>query len=1104
MRLESKRKVLLRRLGKVLIACVCFWVCFMVLSRVLRKSAIHQIEELTNTRIGAESVNFHLDGSVFIEGLVIRPKEGVGYDDAILKARAVHAHFSVFNLLLMRPRLKEIVVRDFLLNCQYDLDTGRWNIAGLKIGTGKGRGEMPLIDLEGGTLQYSKVSQGRSEVLAAVPVDVKLGPGGKTHKGYRFSITTGKQAWGGESILTGVWEDGRIALAGAVSSAEISASERSWVVNVLVAELRYDREKNYALKAVIKDLVSRYGAAGDSLELVVPPFPERWRALAALQRFFNRFSPRGQIDIKVEARGNLDRLSESKLRGEVYCKDVWICDRRCPYPIEHLVGQVSFTEKSAFLNKLKGGHKGVDVTIDGWSEDFGEKWRYKIQVASDNMVLDDDLYNALGAKQKRFWSAFSPRGVAAINYCIGRQSPTEKKRTLAVKLLDAEAVYRHFPYPLDNLKGTLFFDRENIEVVDVVSQVNRRRISVNGKVTECDTEHPIYDISIKANNIPLDSTLVSALPAEERRFWSHFGVTGMADADVKVFTPEEALGTTKFVADVSLKEGSLKIAVSQMGSGKGSGRGAGQINQSGPVVRDVSAKAVITSDSIDIEQLSGRYGEGAVSLAGRIWRGGEDKRIEYCLSASAEQVELNDDLIRLLPAAMQDIVARVQPKGKISFQADLNKDGGEDCADYKISIDCLGDSVNFEQFPYPLKDVTGNITITENGIRLKDITATAADNVQITPEASTIRINGQIALSDEGFSSGQFELFGRDIFFDERLGIALPEGIRRFYLGLLPTGRFDVDLEDIKIFSAADGERYIDFAGGVKLKGCNFNTFVPVTELNAVLKIKGLYKSGDGFCQAEAHLFANSFRIGGKSFGNLKTDIDYDYQQQSWLCKNLTADCYGGKLAGKFELKCAGETASEYVLQVGFDNIDLQQFLCDAKAQDTNQDNCTSGKMSGSLSVAGRIGNGRRIGRCRLVVSNMRVGKPSPLAKLLQALRLIEPKDFVFDEMLVDSYIKQDKLFFERFDLSGEDLAFRGSGWMDLRSRNVDLTLTARGQRLATAEPSLLESLTEGLGRSVVRIEVTGDVYDPQVETKTLPVIEDSLQILGTKPSISD
>jgi len=73
----------------------------------------------------------------------------------------------------------------------------------------------------------------------------------------------------------------------------------------------------------------------------------------------------------------------------------------------------------------------------------------------------------------------------------------------------------------------------------------------------------------------------------------------------------------------------------------------------------------------------------------------------------------------------------------------------------------------------------------------------------------------------------------------------------------------------------------------------------------------------------------------------------------------------------------------------------------------------------------------------------------------------------------------------------------------NLKTEDVDLTLTARGRRLATAEPSVLQSLTESLGGAVVRMDVTGNVYDPQVKTSTFPVIKEAVEILGTKQNES-
>jgi hypothetical protein len=189
------------------------------------------------------------------------------------------------------------------------------------------------------------------------------------------------------------------------------------------------------------------------------------------------------------------------------------------------------------------------------------------------------------------------------------------------------------------------------------------------------------------------------------------------------------------------------------------------------------------------------------------------------------------------------------------------------------------------------------------------------------------------------------------------------------------------------------------------------------------------------------------------------------------------------------------------VLQTGFDSIDLQQLLAGGESQEPPEGGYTSGKMNGSFSLNARIGDAAsRIGACKLQISDMQVGKLSPLAKVLNVLQLTEPTDYAFDQMFIDSYIRQNSLLVKKLDLSGRNVAFYGSGQMDLPTRNVDLTLTARGQRLATDDPSILQSLTEGLGRGVVRMNVTGSFHDPIVTTQTLPVIESTLEVLGANP----
>jgi len=151
---NPKLRAIIRRLFVAVLLAVILWLVFVLAGRALPHIAIGQIAELTNTKVQVKSIDFNLDGSVFIEKLVISPYRKQGPDDEILKARTVYARFGKVSLLLLRPRLQEIDVNDFVFNAQHNLDTGQWNLSALNIKPPKhGSGQMPLVHLKRGTLQ---------------------------------------------------------------------------------------------------------------------------------------------------------------------------------------------------------------------------------------------------------------------------------------------------------------------------------------------------------------------------------------------------------------------------------------------------------------------------------------------------------------------------------------------------------------------------------------------------------------------------------------------------------------------------------------------------------------------------------------------------------------------------------------------------------------------------------------------------------------------------------------------------------------------------------------------------------------------------------------
>ena len=70
-----------------------------------------------------------------------------------------------------------------------------------------------------------------------------------------------------------------------------------------------------------------------------------------------------------------------------------------------------------------------------------------------------------------------------------------------------------------------------------------------------------------------------------------------------------------------------------------------------------------------------------------------------------------------------------------------------------------------------------------------------------------------------------------------------------------------------------------------------------------VKELKGLYKTGAGFCDGQIAFAADSLKIKGKCLTKIEADIYYDYGQRNWSSRNIVGNCYGGRLTGGFELK---------------------------------------------------------------------------------------------------------------------------------------------------------------------------------------------------------
>jgi hypothetical protein len=1287
-RLRRRRRFRVRVLLVVAVLGVVVAGAALWLRQALPRIAAADLGRLMNARVETGAFDLRRDGSVSVAGLVIRPKEHESaYDNTILRAENVYAHFSRRSLLSLAPRVTDIRVENFLLDVQLDLQTGRWNVGSLRFhGSRGGGGGLPTISLQRGKLRYCKVgSQVQStaggvpvagaaqEVVMSVPIEARFGRKAQAYPAYSFEIQTSKLSGGyGDSNLVGEWtlpvagQAGRLTVAGGLSSTDIPSLERAWAVDVLAADLTYSRDGAYTLKLRMKDVHGKQSPEVDMLRFITPAMVGESGPLRKLQEFFAEYQPTGTVgSIAIDARGNIRNWQESEIEGNLVCKDISVCDSDFPYQIDHLSGELEFTQSSLHANRLVGKHGNVDVCMDGWERGTGANRQYQYQFVSRNMVLDKALYAALNPEQKELWDTFRPTGVVSVDYRLTRTAPTDRRLYLSVDLNDVNAALRGFPYPLAGLTGNLFFDHESITISDVVSKTGGRQIQVNGKVTDRSGGKPGYYMSIDAKNIPLDATLRDALPVRHRELFSQCGLGGLADMRARVFSTSaagapggpvgandyspvrpraggdasgvgdpNAAGDVSFLAEVVCREGTLRLpsaAREAAGQTAGAGTpprsaGSGPADERALVVSNITAEATITPESLSIRKLNGQYGRSPVAMTGSV-RFGKDEALRQChMKLTAEQVLLDEATIGLLPPSLARQVAAFRPAGDVNVMVDLEKVDGDERPEYAVVVDCLGDRIHHERFDYPLQDIRGTISFRKDSIVLKGITArpqdgpvadfglegTADANPQSeimsspaptggrnpqSPRPPVIRIDGSAILARGGLEKGAFTLKATDMRFTDELGRALPKTLAGPYRELSPQGLFDLGLTTLKVSKAAEDEAIVEFGGKVNLSpgagnpsseqkvaledsspsrspgiesspnACHLKVSGTAVELSGALEAEGSYSTKRGLSKGRVRLAADRLMVKSKAVTHTNVEAIYDPNAQKWVAQDFVGDCYGGRLLGSLEIgptspraegpreETRGLPASsglEYVLQVAFNDVDLQQFLLAGRSEDGGQktedrvqrtdgrtaprnpssvvrppssvsSSASSGTMDVWLSLNARIGDdtssgtpgegtstrspdgprraapgaGRR-GVCLVDIANMQVGKVSALGNVLSVLRFSEPTDYTFERMSIESYIRADKLLIPKLDLSGRSVAFTGSGTMDLPTEEINLMLTARGARVAAAEPSVLQSLTEGLSGAVVRMEVTGKASSPRVQTKALPVIEDSLRILGT------
>ncbi|MCK5565759.1 MAG: hypothetical protein KAJ07_10980, partial [Planctomycetes bacterium] len=742
-----------------------------------RPIARAQLQQLTGTNVMIASVDFK-GGLVVMRGMTITDsRQPFGQAD-ILIANRVEINFSLISMLRFQPRIKRITVREPLINAMFDTELGHWNLGLLNIERDTEAAVLPDVEIIDGIVNISTVSGPVFKNIAVCGIGGTLLRVKDRVDTYNYYLLADNRFGFEGSVLRGVWEkgkQGRVTMTGEVRMSKSPVFANAWDMRQIDLEMEYDEidlqikhfkwemgkdtkvlmsgslndyknKPNYSLQLELNDLLLSPDSRPNALVYSEPIVSILGKGLKI---FLNRYTPRGTSDMSIETSGTFGQFDKATTKGSITCKDGSIRDNKFPYLMENITGVVEIDDKKVVLNGLRARHNKVDLNLSGSIDIVDGEPVYDIRVTSDNMRLDRDLYKALSTPQKKLWFIFAPSGIAKIDQKLSKKPGAEPESTLEVELIDVESIYQHFPYPLKNLTGKVLFRPGKLVLEDVTSHYDDKTITLNGTVTDAESERPQFNIKISAGNIPIDDVLKQALPAAQREFYDYFDVDAMTDVEIEVFPNQVGRRLVEYIAYIKIMGTSL-------------------IYEKFPLhLTDLYVDARLTADQIELNEIKGKSGtDGTFSIDGLVWPANDYfPEAGYCLNVEAENIELNSDLLKAVPDEVSEFILPLGPKGNINVSAVINSDARDkDCGDYRIEIECIKNSFNLDRLPSPIDNVTGDIIVTADTIELKELTATGISDEATETAITKIVLNGLANYRiDRGITSGYADFVADDL-----------------------------------------------------------------------------------------------------------------------------------------------------------------------------------------------------------------------------------------------------------------------------------------------------------------------------------------------------
>ena len=507
-----------------------------------------------------------------------------------------------------------------------------------------------------------------------------------------------------------------------------------------------------------------------------------------------------------------------------------------------------------YLSKVVGGRVKIDkahlsifegLRLDGVKVYVGDERRPDSELFSARTLLVRANLIALlrGQLESTQIVALDPRvrlcenldttdEYARWNYMLRKQPPPEKQPGSIQPMAFPEIVLRGGMVEYSRIMNG-HYEPMGSMAIDGQLTPDRRPAHPNAYIFELDsrgageaagprvgghfqTDRPLVMASLQ--NFEFNQALRAMLPSQVQAWWEAHQLAGRIhiprfqlipgkpgtplDFHIEVqldgvnlaVLPEELLGTEEY-RSLSAMRPCLRIAtMPQIGYASRSDL-LERYTQLRPLsLSHVSGRLVFTPDQIRIAGLSGKLENNPVHLDGAIYGYNENAPASLRLIANNLQIPTHPRYIASMPQVVRKIYSDFTPSGRASlfFELRREKPGAKLRMTGKVSV--LDGAFCFDEFPYPLRGITGTITLGPDratGQDRIDLIKLRCIGTEGRNANSSIVVNGYVSPIDR--AAVEVRVTGQEVWLEPSLRRALP-----------PDARAVIDMFDLRQRGAED------------------------------------------------------------------------------------------------------------------------------------------------------------------------------------------------------------------------------------------------------------------------------------------------------------